>query len=196
MKILEMLCLSAALSADAIGIAASCCISGIKFPFVSKIVITITALVTVSLAVFTGSFIGRIFTEEITKRIGAVLLILLGLYIIIGIRKDEKTTDNGNPASILRHPECSDIDGSRNIEIPEAVCVGIVISADSAAVGISMGTEGGLLLPVMCAAFQFLFLCMGGSIAEFLREKTSIKEEMFTVLSGIGVVVIGIARLF
>ena len=112
------------------------------------------------------------------------------------MKKDEKKSGGGNPASILRHPEYSDIDGSRNIEIPEAVCVGVVISADSAAAGISMGMEGGLLLPVMCAAFHFLFLCVGGRIADFLREKTSIKEEIFTVLSGIAIVVIGIARLF
>lgn len=196
MSVSEIFILSAALSADAIGIGASCRLKGIRMSLLSKTAIAVMSFLITGAAVMAGSCLSNIITVEIADIAGAVLLLIIGIYIITGSDGEGEASENAveKTAGILRYPDHGDMDGSRNIELGEALCIGAAISADSAAAGIGM-SEAGLLLPAFCGVIQFLFLCIGERSADYFRRKFSGREKIFTTASGIIIIVTGLMKI-
>ena len=154
MNIAEMIILSAALSIDALGIGASCRLKGIKTPIISKLTIALISAVLTAAAVLTGGMISGFLTEKLAAVAGAILLIMLGIYIIYGaVSEDRKkiTPADENPvetaAMILKKPDACDFDRSHSVELKEAIYIGAAISADSFAAGLGIGRDG-LWIPV------------------------------------------------
>lgn len=205
MSIVEVLALSAALSADAFGIGLSCAVRGIKNPLSAKLLISLISAAVTAAAVFLGGIIGGFLPETTGKIAGAVMLIVLGSYTGIGaVREERKKKNTGKEsrtvlsaaAEIIRDPSACDMDHSEAVEIREAVYIGAALSADSFSAGIGTGMGGAALsVPIFCGLFQLFMLSSGEFAGNLIRGRKNIKQIWFSVLSALILILVGIVKL-
>ena len=201
MNITGTIMLSAALSIDALGIGASTRVRGIRTPFVSRLTIAAVSGSLTAAAVFSGGLIGGAVTENAARTAGGILIMLLGVYIIIGALKEEFASDGNDrkntvekAAGILTKPELGDMDRSKSIDLKEALYIGAAVSADSFAAGFGL-TFDDFLVPVFCAVFQLVFLCAGEYIGSRAAGLPGVRDMYFSIASGVILALIGGLRL-
>ncbi len=196
----QILLLAAALSIDALGIGMSCRLKGICLPAGSRLMVTLLSAILTGAAVAAGGWIGGSMADYVTEVIGSALLLLLGLAIILGavrerygVQKRQSRSPIRRTVHILTDPSSGDLDHSRRIELKEAVYMGAALSADSAAAGFGIGTDG-VLLPVFCCLFQFLFLWLGEIAALSVQKRHIFKDDTMSMVSGGIILLLGILR--
>ncbi len=203
MSIIEMIVLSMALSIDSFTIGISCGFGGIKMSVAARgIIFVVSSAVTCGAVVF-GRLLSGIVPELVGKLAGAGLLAVLGIYMIwsaLRERRDEREYERADSvkaaARILSDPERCDADSSKTIEPYEALTIGIALSADSFAAGISAGISSlsALLVPIFCGVFQMALLYIGERTA--LRIKGFCpKKRIFSVCSGAILLITAVFRV-
>ena len=92
----------------------------------------------------------------------------------------------------------SDLDKSNLIDGKEALFLGVALSLDSFAIGISSGILGihSLLFPLLVSIFQLVFICIGNFVGCLLNSFNKIPEYIWSMISGILLIIIGIIKLF
>ncbi len=203
MRLTEAVLLSAALSIDALSIGASCGFGGIKIHLLPRTIIIVVSVMITAAAVMIGQILSGTVSEIVGKIIGAVLLATLGLYMIWGVSGRKKNEKEGEhsllaaSAKIIGDPGRCDIDRSKTIDTKEAGIIGIALSADSFAAGISAGISGGeaIFVPIVCGVFQLLFLYIGEKTASGIRRISSVSENFFTVGAGIILIITALFRI-
>lgn len=203
MSIIEIIVLSMALGIDAFTIGISCGFGGIKVSALARgIIFAVSSAVTCSAVVF-GRLLRGIVPDIAVKITGAVLLAALGIYTIYSVlceRKDHKEYKGKDgvksAARILSDPERCDADLSKTIEPYEALSVGLAISADSFAAGISaaLNIQGMILFPLFCMVFQTAFLYIGEKSAVKIKNFCP-KKSILSVCSGIVLMIMAVFRL-
>ena len=203
MEFAGILLLSAALSIDAFNVGASCGFNRVRIPLGARLIILLVSTAATSASVFAGGLLSHVISEQDAKCIGAVLLCLLGVYMGIGALKGERKRGHkkmrgvlGRSAEVLADASACDADSSRRIEPAEALAIGLALSADAFAAGLSSGMNNGpgWLLPVFCGGFQMAFLVFGERFAERLRRGTRIKASVFGACAGCVMIIMGILR--
>ncbi len=185
-----------------------------KFIGTAKIILFVISILITSLSIQIGSLLSYIFSEELTKWIGAGFLMLMGLWIIyqaLSTKKDNLSVLDASPTmyqfmirflgitiQIIRNPIFSDLDHSKKIDWKEAIYLGVCLSIDSICIGICSSMIGGpsYLFPILVAAFQLLFLSIGRMLGEKLSCVLQIPENIWSILSGILLICIGTSRFF
>ncbi|MCI8481694.1 MAG: hypothetical protein HFJ27_01000 [Clostridia bacterium] len=185
-----------------------------KFIGTAKIILFVISILITSLSIQIGSLLSYIFSEELTKWIGAGFLMLMGLWIIyqaLSTKKDNLSVLDASPTmyqfmirflgitiQIIRNPIFSDLDHSKKIDWKEAIFLGVCLSIDSICIGICSSMIGGpsYLFPILVAAFQLLFLSIGRMLGEKLSCVLQIPENIWSILSGILLICIGTSRFF
>ncbi len=104
----------------------------------------------------------------------------------------------GITIKIIRDPISSDLDGSKRIDWKEALYLGFALSLDSIGVGIGGSIVGinSIMFPILVAGFQLIFLSLGNFIGKKLISSISLPKNIWSVISGILLIVIGIYKLF
>ena len=201
MEILEILLLSAALSIDALSIGASCGFGGIRMSFRARLIVLLVSVAVTGAAVGAGTLLNGVISALAGKLIGAALLLLIGGYMIVSTllpKKEQNTREGVFAASVrmLGSPETCDLDHSKTIDYKEACILGLALSADSFAAGLSAGIGGGyaLLTPLFCGAFQILFLICGELLAGRLRMLLRCDRKLFSVAAGMILIVTAVCR--
>lgn len=193
MSVTEMVLLSAALSIDGLSIGASCGLGRIRIPLRSRLIITAVTVIVTGAAVAAGCLLGGFIPELAGKLTGAVLLFAIGAFMIFGeLRKKTERTEKNKQgilsasARLIASPQECDPDESRNIDDREALVIGIALSADSFAAGISAGIGGAeaFFVPVMCTAFQLLFMLLGEKGAAGLRNYIPHNGKIIGIIAG------------
>lgn len=203
MEFAGIVLLSAALSIDAFNVGASCGFGRIRIPVFARLLILLVSTAVTTVSVFAGGLIGRFMTEQTAKLIGAALLCALGVYMGIGAlrgngRKKTAKSRGGviaSTAKVLADASACDGNSSRRIEPAEALAIGMALSADAFAAGLGFGAGGmGALLPVLCGAFQMLFLALGEGTAARLGRTKRVSERVFGAAAGCVMIIMGILR--
>lgn len=202
--------LAATLSTDVLGIGLSCAVRGVKVTWVSKAVICLMSAAVTFCGVASGTVVLSFLPSGLASVTGGALLCLLGGYIVLGAflpsskkKKKEKPAEKifafkslGITVRIIRNPQECDVDGSAVLDFKEALYTGIAVSADSFAAGISLGMSGwGGIAPVLCGAFQLIFLCLGLYAGKKIRKTAKLNEKTVTVLSGVLLLTVGIIEM-
>lgn len=200
-----MALLSAALSIDAFAVSVSCTVRGIKMPVRSKIMICSVSFIITVIAVALGSVLFRILPPEAGTVLGGAMLIALGIYTAAGALIEEKRgsaaspdseTPLGRTAEIIRDPAACDGDGSRSVDLGEAVYIGVALSTDSFSVGIGAASgTGAVFIPLMCAAFQITLLFTGEFVGRIAFGHREIRQLWLSLLSAAVLMIAGILRL-
>lgn len=210
--LLSYLVLALSVSIDSFGIGITYGIRNTKIYRTSKIILFMISILITSLSVQLGSFFNECFSEAITKWIGACFLILMGAWIIyqaLTPKKEEIFTNTTSPTiyqfmirflgitiQIIRNPISSDLDHSKKIDWKEAIYLGICLSIDSLCIGICSSMIGyqSFIFPILVATFQLFFLSVGRLLGEKIFCISHIPENIWSILSGILLICIGVSR--
>ncbi|MGI9950914.1 sporulation membrane protein YtaF [Moorellaceae bacterium AZ2] len=203
------LLLAFAVSLDGLGIGFSYGLRRIKLPWVSLILIALisTAVSFASLAV--GKLSTFVFKPVLAQRLGALLLLILGLEMILEAylhAKGERLKENhvlikvrvprlGVAIAILQEPHRADRDCSGSISPGEALTLGLALALDALGTGVGAGATGFSfwLTPLLIGLGQFLMVGAGLVIGR--RRSGGEWEKRGPVLPGVILIAIGLWRM-
>lgn len=208
------LLLALCVSIDSLGIGITYGLKNTKISLQAKCILFFISVFITGVAVFIGDTISRFLPSYITSLIGAVILCLMGSWMMIQAFKKKKEevipTNNlqtpkiyqffihflGITIQIIRNPNSSDIDHSNRIDGKEAVYLGIALSLDSIGVGIGSSVIGftSFIFPLLVATFQFLFLSFGSLLGKKIKEISNIPENIWSIVAGLLLIFIGICK--
>ena len=205
--ILTCMLLALSTSIDSIGIGLTYGIRDITISRQAKIILFIISLIISSISILIGNTLNNILSKEITNIIGSLILFFIGIIILVQTLKREKRQEKkvyklfikflGITIQIIKDPISSDFDNSKKIDSKEAIYLGTALSLDSFSVGIGAGMLGSIsiIFPLIVSLFQIIFLSLGRNIGEKLNKKIHIPSKMWSILSAVLLILIGIVRL-
>jgi len=171
------------LSIDAFSVGLSYGMREINISSTSKIIISsISALITF-IAILTGTKIAMLFSSLITKLIGILVLFSMGIYLII--------------QSIISQEKNHDQEIIQEINLRETFLLGITLSLDSIGSGIGVSILGfnNLLLPVITACCQYIFLFFGIKLGTKLSS-SKLNTNIILFISGLILIFIALQKFF
>ena len=205
--ILTCMLLALSTSIDSIGIGLTYGIRDITISRQAKIILFIISLIISSISILIGNTLNNILSKEITNIIGSLILFFIGIIILVQTLKREKRQEKkvyklfikflGITIQIIKDPISSDFDNSKKIDSKEAIYLGTALSLDSFSVGIGAGLLGSIsiIFPLIVSLFQIIFLSLGRNIGEKLNKKIHIPSKIWSILSAVLLILIGIVRL-
>ena len=152
---LKIMLLIIAVSVDSFAASIGIGSAGIKIPFRSAAVISLTGTVFLVVSVGFADIISGFVPITICRYISSGLLIALGIMNLLhGILKKAASVRKRSPAlEILFDGTKADSDNSKTISCREALVLSAILSADSVVTGVSAGLGQIRLIPLGIAAF-------------------------------------------
>lgn len=208
---------------DSFGIGITYGLKNTKIPFTSACILFCITYISMVLAMKLGKSLSLFLPSFVIQYLGGALLIFIGIWFIgQSKRKKEETLvpsscHSTTPISpkkdkvysffirplgitieIIRNPISSDLDCSKKIESKEACFLGVAMSIDSIFSGIAASTLSinTFLFPFLVAFFQLIFLFVGMQSGAKIQSVSRISEKVWSILSGIMLILIGISRLY
>ena len=215
--LLNCLLLAIPISLDCFGIGMTYGIKNTYITPIAKIIIFSIFFIVTSIAVSIGTLIIEIFSLEFANIVGVILLVLMGLWMIYqSFRSKKKEVKKksielskpriyklfikpfGLTIQIIKNPSNSDLDHSNHIDAKEALYLGLAISIDAFCAGVGCSAIGitSFYFPLFIAIFHILFLTLGSIIGQMLSSYTKIPDNIWSIISGILLITIGISKLF
>lgn len=217
---INSLILALSSSIDSLGIGITYGIKNTKISYMAKIVLFIISFSISILSVWFGDILKNIFSDFATKLIGNLILIAMGIFVCFqAICKDKKNmTQKVSPSEpiyennekiysffidflgitikIIKNPNSSDLDSSNSIDSKEAFFLGFALSLDCFCIG-AFGSVIGVssfLFPLFISVFQLVFLSIGNVLGKKLHNLSHLPDNIWSVISGILLVLIGVVR--
>ncbi|MDK2817724.1 MAG: hypothetical protein PWR22_2353 [Moorella sp. (in: firmicutes)] len=174
--LLATLLLALAASLDGLSVGLSYGLRKIKLPWHSLGLIALVSTATSLLSMAGGHIVTRVFSPTLAGRLGAVILLTLGLTISFEayLKKSEpqpaeKTLVKfrlprlGLVIQILKEPIRADMDLSGSISSQEALTLGLALALDAVGIGFGAAAAGfSLLLTPLCIGCCQLLLVQAG----------------------------------
>lgn len=211
---LTCLILAVSSSIDSLGIGITYGIKNTQITSVAKLVLFLISLTVSILSISIGNFISNLLSPFFCNIIGFLILILMGLFIIFQSFKEQKDTRSkdikmkkriyslfikslGITIQIIKNPINSDLDNSNKIEGKEALYLGFALSLDSLCIGVgnAMLNMSSYFFPILVSSFQLIFLSLGLFFGSKLKNATNIPDNIWSIISGILLIFIGISKL-
>lgn len=174
--IIATLLLALAVSVDGLGVGLSCGLRKIKLSFSSLLVVSLVSAAVSFLSMIFGSLAVEIFNPDLAERLGAVVLLTLGLAIIFEVCfKNEKVGGIektllkfripllGLAVQILKEPFRADEDLSGAISGREALALGTALALDALGIGFGAAAAGFslILVPLCIGCCQLAMVSFG-----------------------------------
>lgn len=212
--LLNCLLLAIPISLDCFGIGITYGIKNTYITPIAKIIIFSIFFIVTSIAVRIGTLIIKIFSLEFANITGVILLVLMGgwmIYQSFRPKTKEKKLGPSKPQifklfikpfgltiQIIKNPSNSDLDHSNHIDAKEALYLGLAISIDAFCAGVGCSAIGitSFYFPLFIAIFHILFLTLGSFIGKMLSSHTKIPDNIWSIISGILLITIGISKFF
>ena len=187
------LLLAFSLSLDALGIGLSYGLRSIRFRPSALLLLTIEAFLMMELFLFAGRRLAAVFPAHLAERFSPMLLLFFGVWLCLQGMGQGKRKET----SPLHSPSLCDKNASSLIEPQEALLLGLLLSVDSFAIGLS-AAAGGInvtLLPLFSAPFQTFFLALGEKCGARLILSPVPKESLWSLLSGGILILLAVLQL-
>lgn len=208
--------LALAVSLDGFGVGASYGIRGIRIPVLSAAIIAACSGAVVWLAMTAGSWLTDRISAGYARAAGALLLIAVGTWALMQLRRNAKDGNSSGPSAalvmpedppaqtrrlgfvldLLNTPQAADRDRSGVISASEAVLLGIALSLDALGAGFGAAMVGFPALPaaLLIAAASGGFLLAGLRFGlRFASRLAGVRA--ISVLPGLILIATGVARL-
>lgn len=205
----SLILLAFTLSLDSCSVGLTYGLRNVRIPLKSIAVIGICSAVIMMISMGIGHMISQVFSQVIATRIGGIVLIGIGVWVLYqsfqGDKKEvsqqkEKVwnleiTSLGLVIQILRKPTVADFDKSGTISGMEAFMLGMALSLDSFGAGIGASLLGfsPILMAGLVAVMSTLFLFVGIKLGTILSNMQWLQK--FTFLPGILLIIIGIWKM-
>ncbi len=205
--------LAVAVSVDGFSVGVAYGLRNIKIGIMPLIIISSISALAIYMTISLGAVIAELFTEQFAERLGGVLLIGIGLWIIYSAyikcnnhqQDTGKIQDNklifslnlnslGIMIKILKKPVTADLDGSGSIGLLEAIILGFALALDALGAGLGAGLTGfsGYILPVCIGLSKFIFIKTGLITGDKIG---NIVPSRFEVFPGLIIILLGIVTL-
>lgn len=218
--LINSIILAVSSSIDSLGIGITYGMKNTKISYLAKIVLFVISFSISILSVWFGDILKNIFSDFVTKLIGNLILIGMGIFVCFqSIRKDKINTTQkilpskpiyennekiysffidflGITIKIIKNPTSSDLDSSNSIDSKEALFLGFALSLDCFCIG-TFGSMIGVnlfLFPLFISIFQLVFLSIGNILGKKLHNLSHLPDNIWSVISGILLVLIGVVR--
>lgn len=179
---MELLLIGAATSLDIFAAAVGLSAGKIRFPAISALFSALSGAAVLWLSALLSETADRLLPLERCIYIPKIILLTIGLYSIFGDRIKKALPKRNvlnrctfHYTEVMNDPKISDCDNSKSISVPEAIAMGIALSADSVFMGISAGIAG--ISPTMiffCSLFFGIIAIAAGTLAgRYLSAKLS-----------------------
>ena len=187
------LLLAFSLSLDALGIGLSYGLRSIRFRPSALLLLTIEAFLMMELFLFAGRRLAAVFPAHLAARFSPMLLLFFGVWLCLQGMGQGKRKET----SPLHSPSLCDKNASSLIEPREALLLGLLLSVDSFAIGLSAaaGRINVTLLPLCSALFQTFFLALGEKCGTRLSLSPAPKESLWSLLSGGILILLAVIQL-
>ncbi|MCP3741311.1 sporulation membrane protein YtaF [Rossellomorea sp. BNER] len=205
---ISLLLLALAVSLDSFSTGLTYGLRKMGMPLKSICIISICSAGSLLLAMLLGQAIESFLSPTVADRIGGVILVGLGAFVLYQffrpekdvVPNDEKVLFNfeiksiGLVINILKRPLAADFDRSGTITGIEAFMLGVALSLDAFGAGIGAALLGysPLLLAVAVMIMSFLFIYGGLKIGKVCSHLKWIQRVSF--LPGILLILIGVLR--
>ena len=218
--LINSLLLALSSSIDSLGIGITYGLKNTKISVLAKLVLFFISFSISVLSVWFGDLIKSIFSVFVTRLVGNIILIAMGLFVCFqAVRKDSYAPIStlqpsdlirdydekiysffidflGITIKIIKNPKNSDLDCSNSIDAKEAFFLGFALSLDCFCIG-SCGSVLGIhsfLFPLFISVFQLVFLSIGNILGKSLQGLSNLPENIWSIISGILLVLIGLIR--
>lgn len=210
----SIILLAISVSIDALGIGLTYGIKNTKISIIANILLFCISFSIVSMSVYIGNILEKIIPLVYCNIIGNLILIFMGIFMIYQATTKKNSSKKykigkeknlsffikslGITINIIKNPISSDLDNSKFIDAKEAFFLGLALSLDAFCIGIGSKIMGisSALFPLLVASFQLCFLKIGSFIGLKLNNKSSIPENIWSLISGFILIFIGILKFF
>ena len=177
-----------------------------RIPFKSIVIIACCSAMTLTIAMSIGHLLQRFLSPVFAEKMGGIILIILGVWVIYQFFRSEKEKDIlphekviinleikslGLVIHILKKPMSADFDKSGTITGVEAIMLGLALSLDAFGAGIGavmLGFSPGYLA-LAVALLSSLLVFFGIKLGSYLSQITWLQN--FSFLPGILLIIIG-----
>ena len=214
---INSLILAISSSIDSLGIGITYGIKNTRISNTAKFVLFFISFFVSIISIWFGNIFKNFLPSFITDFIGSCILICMGAFFCFqALKKNDNKKQNsinintenetkiysffikflGVTIQIIKNPNSSDFDKSNCIDPKEALFLGIALSLDSFCIGLGFGMMNisSILFPFLVSTFQFLFLNLGNIIGSKIYKFSKIPDNVWAIISGILLIVIGIFR--
>lgn len=204
-----LLLLALAVSLDSFTVGMTYGFRNVSIPLKSILVISSCTFFVLLLAMGIGSVIELYISYHAAERIGGIILICIGIWVLIQFFTS--TSDEENPGKpkvlefeikslgliikILKKPMEADVDKSGTISVVEAFFLGLALSLDAfgAGIGAALIDLPPILFALIVTFSSAFFVIAGINIGRIFGGLRWINK--FSFLSGIALIIIGIFRM-
>ncbi|MGN4444422.1 sporulation membrane protein YtaF [Bacillus cereus group sp. MYBK79-1] len=206
---LSLILLAFTLSLDSCSVGLTYGLRSVRIPLRSIIIIGMCSAAVMLVSMGIGHMIAKAFSPVIATRIGGLVLIGIGIWVLYQFFRSEKKEEPkqeekvwkleiaslGLVIQILRKPTVADFDKSGTISAGEALLLGIALSIDSfgAGIGASLLGYAPAMMAVLVAVMSSLFLFIGMKLGTVLSNMKWLQK--FTFLPGVLLIIIGIWKM-
>lgn len=212
MHILSILLFVISASLDNLVVGIAYGIRKLKISLLSNLLIAFISCAGTLLSMLVGKLIGYFMSPHNANIIGSILLAILGLWFIISslkkstLKKEEfdivtsqkkqNKIEYYNCGELLESPEKADIDNSGNIDLKEALTLGLALALNNMGLGIGASIAGLsiTLTSLLTFLFSFLTIPIGYYVGKNFLSK--ILENKADMISGIIIILLAIYEFF
>jgi putative sporulation protein YtaF len=179
---------------DNISVRIAYSLKGIKIDIYKNILISVITFIMSTLSAFLGATLINFVNPNMCSIFTAIIFICLGLYFIF--EPHIKHKEASNFIEIIIDPNNADIDNSKNIDLKEAIFLGIALNLNNIGGSLSAGAMGIniYLIGGLSTLFSFIALWLGNYVASIFENSIIYKNA--NLIAGIILILIGIKQLF
>ena len=170
--IMKELLIAAAASADIFAAVLGLSVSGIKLPRRSAVMVALSGAAVLWAAALCASRLTGIFPSWTVMLLARGIPAVMGIHMVLGGIRRRKCPHCGH--GVLDDPGSADLDRSESISIKEGLFMGLALSADSAAAGVSAGMSG--LSPLRI--FLYAFFCGTAAAAAGVKAGKTLHKKL------------------
>lgn len=223
MELLVVVIFALALSLDSLSAGIAYGTRQIKVPALSFLIISLISMAAISISMLGGKAIATFIPFEIARRLGGVLLLLIGSWVLWQNRRNVRQSENnerknGKPETgsqengparmfeihirplglviqILREPARADLDRSGVISPGEATLLGMALAMDAFGAGFAVSMLGFTLAltPLAVGLGQFIMIYLGIMAGRTIT--ASRLGRQLTALPGCLLILLGILKI-
>jgi len=163
-----------------------------------NLLISLITLILTGAATFLGQMATGFFDQTISSFISMLLFVGMGVWIVLDtlLKVDKKKARKNQLLKVIESPEEADTNDSKDIDLVEAIVLGVALSINNISGGFAAGMMGlnFILVGVSSAVFNYIALWAGNYLTEIIvKLKLGMKA---TFVSGILLIAFGVCQLF
>jgi len=173
-------------------------IKKVRIGIIANLIIALVTSTGTALSMLAGSYISKFLPHSVANRLGAVVIIILGVYFLIQsiIKLANKTKSKElalkNVTDMIEYAEKSDLDSSGDINIKEALIVALGLTFNNLGTGVAASITGVNIELTVISTFilSILTIIFGRSVGNHVLGE--ILGKYAPLFSGILLIILGV----